>query len=157
MKKTLLLLPLAVLFAFPAAAAGAEAEGAGPPVSASAEKTFREGQHVAVEVRLTESGRLRAEMTLRDDLDLTGLCAVAHFALEDARGRVLEVHSLPPACIAETRDDRTVQNTVHWEDEVASKRHMKEVFSIEIRIFSAASDPLAGSDAGAAERKAIFQ
>jgi len=157
MKKKLLLLPLAVLFVFPGAAAGAETEGNGPLVSASAEKTFREGQNVAVEVRLTESGRLRAEMTLRDELDLTGLCAVAHFALEDARGRVLEVHSLPPACIAEIRDYRTVQNTIRWEDEVASTRHVKEVSSIQIRIFPAASDPLAGTDPGAGERKAIFQ
>jgi hypothetical protein len=157
MKKPLLLLPLLILLASPAAAVGAEAGEPAALLAASAEKTFRGGQQVAVEVRLTETGRLEAEMTFRDELDLSGLCAVAHFALEDARGRILEVHSLPRACIAEIRDYRTVQNTIHWEGEVASTGHLKEASSIEVRIFSAASDPLAGTDPGAEERKAIFQ
>jgi hypothetical protein len=126
-------------------------------LSRAREKTFREGQHATVEIRLMENGRIRAEMALRDELDLTGLCAVAHFALEDARGRVLEVHSLPPACIAEIRDYRTVRNTFHWDGEVRSKDHLEAVSSIEIRIFSAAADPLAGSGHGAAERKEIFE
>jgi hypothetical protein len=157
MKKGLLWISLLALLALPAAAAGADADEAKVRLSASVEETFRAGQHVRVEIRLTEAGRLRAEMTFRDELDLTGLCAVAHFALEDAQGRVLEAHSLPPACIAEIRDFRTVQNTVHWEGEVKSEGRLEAVSSIEIRIFSAASDPLAGTGHTAEERKAIFE
>lgn len=157
MRKRLLLLPLVLLLAFPAAGARGETQEPEVLLSQAREKTFREGQHATVEIRLMENGRIRAEMTLQDELDLTGLCAVAHFALEDVQGRVLEVQSLPPACITEIRDYRTVQNTIHWEGEVRSEGHLEAVSSIEIRIFSAAADPLAGSGHGAAERKAIFE
>ncbi len=157
-KRWLLFLFLASALLLPGASVHcADPTTSGTRMSATAEKTFRAGQHVAVEVLLFENGDLRAEMTFRDKRDIAGLCAVAHFALEDRQGRVLEVHSLPRACVADIRDYRTVVNTIHWDGEVESPEHLESVSSLEIRIFSLGGDPFGGEEATPAERKAMFE
>lgn len=126
-------------------------------MTASRTRTFGNSQRARVEVSVMKDGRIHAEMILVDDSDLGALCAVAHFALEDRQGRVLEVHSLPQACVTEIQDFRAVRNTIHWQGEVASPDHLTAVSSMEIRIFLADSDPLFDADPASPERKAMFE
>lgn len=160
MKRILFSIWIAVALAAPVAqgpgSCNADA-GRAFPLEVTADKALGNRQRVTVEARLSKEGRLQAEMTFQDNQDVSGVCAVAHVAIQDARGNVLEVHSLPKACVAEQKPFRTVYKTVSWEGEVRSPGHLAKAASLEVRIFRAYNDPLAEVGPGGEKGKALFE
>lgn len=116
-------------------AVGAFAQSAFP-ITAMDTHLFRQEQRVTTRVQLSADGTLHATMVLENGRKLWGFCAVSYFALQDKEGNVLEIHSIPQACVGEPQKE-IIRKVVTWKGKMNRLDDLSRAEGIRIKTFQA--------------------